>query len=163
MSAEESIEFEIQIIESNNSSEFVVNMGNTINFVTLPRKMPMPLQPETIAIYTAFLVILETVGNFLLFCIIVYEKYGMDTQKRTLTNQLLSMMILVQIFFNIFIMPVYAIYHIFGLHSKYLYRVTKSSNLAPKIFELLAWIKKCHFEQFFIKGWDGRALLKENL
>ena len=118
MSADQSLDFEIQIFESNNRSEFVENFGNAINFVTEPRKMPDPLQPETIVFYIVFLVMLETVGNFLLFCIFVYEKYGMDTQKRTLTNQLLSMMILVQIFCNIFIMPIYAIYHIFGLHSK---------------------------------------------
>ena len=118
MSADQSLDFEIQIFGSNNCSEFVENFGNAINFVTLPRKMHVPLQPETIVFYIVFLVMLETVGNFLLFCIIVYEKYGMDAQKRTLTNQLLSMMIWVQIFFNIFIMPIYAIYHIFGLHSK---------------------------------------------
>ena len=118
MSADRSLEFEIQIFGSNNSSECVEKFGNAINFVTLPRKVHVPLQPETIAFYIVFLVMLETVGNFLLYCIIVYEKYGMDTQKRTLTNQLLSMMILVQIFCNIFIMPIYAIYHIFGLHSK---------------------------------------------
>ena len=119
MPADQSLEFVIQIFESNNRSEFVENFGNAINFITLPKKMPVPLQPETIVFYIVFLVMLETVGNFLLYCIIVYEKYGMDTQKRTLTNQLLSRMILVQIFFNIFIIPIYVIYHIFGLHSKY--------------------------------------------
>ena len=89
MSADRSLEFEIQIFGSNNSSECVEKFGNAINFVTLPRKVHVPLQPETIAFYIVFLVMLETVGNFLLYCIIVYEKYGMDTQKRTLTNQLL--------------------------------------------------------------------------
>ena len=118
MSADQSLDFEIQIFESNNRSEFVENFGNAINFVALPRKKHVPLQPETIVFYVVFLVLLETVGNFLLYCMIVYEKYGMDTQKRTLTNQLLSMMILVQIFCNVFIMPIYVIYHIFGLHSK---------------------------------------------
>ena len=117
MSADQSLDFEIQIFEGNNRSEFVENFGNA-SFVTLPRKKPVPLQTETTVFYIVFLVMLETVGNFLLYCMIVYEKYGMDTQKRTLTNQLLSTMILVQIFCNIFIMPIYAIYHIFGLHSK---------------------------------------------
>ena len=112
MSADQSLDFEIQIFEGNNNSVFVGN------FVTLPRKKHVPLQPETIVFYVVFLVLLETVGNFLLYCMIVYEKYGMDTQKRTLTNQLLSMMILVQIFCNVFIMPIYVIYHIFGLHSE---------------------------------------------
>ena len=35
-------------------------------------------------------IIFETIGNFLLFCMIIYEKYGMDSQKRTITNMLLS-------------------------------------------------------------------------
>ena len=53
------------------------------------------------------LLILETLGNCLSFCMVWYEKYGMDSKKRTITNQLLSMMIMVVIFFNIFFMPIY--------------------------------------------------------
>jgi hypothetical protein len=53
------------------------------------------------------LLIMETVGNYLLFCMIWYEKFGMDSKKRTITNQLLSRMILALIFFNIVFMPLY--------------------------------------------------------
>ena len=53
------------------------------------------------------LLIMETLGNYLLFCMIWYEKFGMDSKKRTITNQLLSRMILALIFFNIFFMPIY--------------------------------------------------------
>ena len=53
------------------------------------------------------LLILETLGNYLLFCMVWYEKFGMDSKKRTITNQLLSRMILSLIFFNIFFMPLY--------------------------------------------------------
>ena len=53
------------------------------------------------------LLIMETLGNYLLFCMVWYEKFGMDTKKRTITNQLLSRMILALIFFNIFFMPIY--------------------------------------------------------
>ena len=35
----------------------------------------------------------------------------------------------------------------------------KRSNLAQKFFESHAWVKKCHFWQFFREGFDGRALL----
>ena len=53
------------------------------------------------------LLILETLGNCLLFCMLWYEKFGMDAKKRTVTNQLLSRMIMARIFFNIFFMPIY--------------------------------------------------------
>ena len=53
------------------------------------------------------LLIMETLGNYLLFCMIWYEKFGMDSKKRTITNQLLSRMILALIFFNIVFMPLY--------------------------------------------------------
>ena len=53
------------------------------------------------------LLIMETIGNYLLFCMVWYEKFGMDSKKRTVTNQLLSIMILTLIFFNIFFMPLY--------------------------------------------------------
>ena len=53
------------------------------------------------------LLIMETLGNYLLFCIVWYEKFGMDSKKRTITNQLLSRWILALIFFNIFFMPLF--------------------------------------------------------
>ena len=53
------------------------------------------------------LLILETLGNCLLFCMLWYEKFGMDSKKRTITNQLLSRMIMACIFFNLFFLPIY--------------------------------------------------------
>ena len=53
------------------------------------------------------LLIMETIGNYLLFCMVWYEKFGMDSKKRTINNQLLSRMILVLIFYNIFFMPLF--------------------------------------------------------
>ena len=53
------------------------------------------------------LLMMETIGNYLLFCMVWYEKFGMDSKKRTITNQLLSRMILVLIFYNIFFMPLF--------------------------------------------------------
>ena len=40
--------------------------------------------------YVFLFLIVEILGNFLLLSMITYEKYGMDPQKRTVTNQLLS-------------------------------------------------------------------------
>ena len=77
------------------------------------------IQPNAamIAFYATFFLIIETLGNFLLYCMIFYEKYGMDPQKRTVTNMLLSNMIRFQILFNIIIMPILTFHRIFGLQS----------------------------------------------
>ena len=70
-------------------------------------------------LFVILLLILETLGNFLLLCMIIYEKYGMDSKKRTITNMLLSRMIFVQILCNLFIMPLPTIGQIFGVYSEY--------------------------------------------
>ena len=81
------------------------------------------IQPNAamIAFYATFFLIIETLGNFLLYCMIIYEKYGMDPQKRTVTNMLLSNMIRFQILFNIIIMPIFTFHCIFGPQSKFLF------------------------------------------
>ena len=58
-------------------------------------------------LFGIFLMLMETLGNYLLFCMVWYEKFGMDSKKRTITNQLLSRMILALIFYNIFFMPLF--------------------------------------------------------
>ena len=68
--------------------------------------------------FGSLLLIMETLGNFLLHRMAWYEKFGMDSKKRTISNQLLSKMIHAMMFFNIFFMPL-----LFGLilipYSKY--------------------------------------------
>lgn len=100
-------------------------VGNFSPFFNLPQEhqlnteaRPVVQGPVLLTLHVVLLVMVETLGNFLLFCMISYEMYGMDPQKRTVTNQLLSKMIIVQILFNIFIMPIYVTYTIFGLPSK---------------------------------------------
>ena len=65
----------------------------------------------------------ETLGNYLLFCMIWYEKNGMDSKKRTITNQLLTRMLLALILFNIFFMPLYFVGILIPL-SKYIFQRT---------------------------------------
>ena len=77
----------------------------------------MSTGPGLTVFFGILLLIMETLGNFLLFCMTWYEKFGMDSKKRTISNQLLSKMIFAVIFFNIFCMPL-----LFGLtliNSKY--------------------------------------------
>ena len=63
-------------------------------------------EPGTIvAIQVVLGVILETIGNALLFALILFEKYGMDPQKRSLTNQLFSLQCGALIVMNILDVP----------------------------------------------------------
>ena len=63
--------------------------------------------PGITIFFGILLLIMETLGNFLLFCMVWYEKFGMDSKKRTITNQLLSRMIVPLVVFNIFFMPLH--------------------------------------------------------
>ena len=51
--------------------------------------------------------VFEIIGNFLLFCLITFEKYGMDSQKRTITNQLLTSICCSGILHNILSIPIF--------------------------------------------------------
>ena len=66
--------------------------------------------------YIFLFLIVEILGNFLLLSIITYEKYGMDSQKRTVTNQLLSSICISFIILNVIAMTIamfHRIYHPF--------------------------------------------------
>ena len=102
----------------NDSVSFAENFSIVLN-VTIQEKYCITYIPDPglLALYFVLFVTVETVGNFLLICMILYEKYGMDPQKRTIANQLLTRMLIVQIFFNVFIMPL-SVVIVFGLNSK---------------------------------------------
>ena len=94
----------------NDSNDQLYNQSMMLEFALFDKKIEKKLMSTGLGLTVSFgvlLLILETLGNFLLFCMVWYEKFGMDSKKRTVTNQLLSIMILTLIFFNIFFMPLY--------------------------------------------------------
>jgi hypothetical protein len=95
----------------NDSNDLLYNQTMMLEFALFDKKIEKKvISTGNLGITVSFgvlLLILETLGNFLLFCMVWYEKFGMDSKKRTITSQLLSMMILTLIFFNIFFMPLY--------------------------------------------------------
>ena len=95
------------------------NLNTIMNFSQLETNSKIMPYPGLIVLYIVSLIMLETLGNFLLFCMIWYEKYGMDSKKRTISNQLMSRMIMVLILFNIIMMPIIMLSQIFGAFSKY--------------------------------------------
>ena len=52
-----------------------------------------------------FFIVFQALANFLLFCMIYFERNGMDVQKRTVTNQLLSSVCGSLMIFNILFLP----------------------------------------------------------
>ena len=60
-------------------------------------------------LFAIMFMIFETIGNFLLYCMIMYEKYGMDSQKRTVSNQLLSSICCSRILHNFIVIPIITI------------------------------------------------------
>ena len=108
------------------------NQAFIVEFIPFKKKISKEIaSPGVITLYVLLLLMSESLGNFLLYCIIWYEKYGMDSQKRTVTNQLLSRLTFVQILFNIFILPLLTIIEIFGPISKY--------NIFLVWFGLVVW------------------------
>ena len=96
--------------KQNYSNHLLDNQPLILEFELSERQIGKKVKSTSLGI-TLFcgisLIILETLGNYLLFCMLWYEKFGMDSKKRTVTNQLLSRLIFALIFFNIFFMPLF--------------------------------------------------------
>ena len=113
--------------------------------------------------------VVETLGNFLLLCLMIYEKYGMDAQKRTATNQLLSGLCCSVIFFNVGILPLIMTVNIFEPQSESnifknffkLFKLVCRKLICTKTFSLLLQLLFCminmqiyRFKFFFVPFLD---------
>ena len=74
--------------------------------------IPAP-SAKIIMFYVFLFLIVEILGNFLLLSMITYEKYGMDSQKRTVTNQLLSSICVSFLIHNVIVMPIAVLHRIY--------------------------------------------------
>ena len=101
---------EFENMKQNESNSLLDNQLMILEFAPFAKKIEInsglfDQQSVGIKLFLGILLlIMETIGNYLLFCMVWYEKFGMDSKKRTITNQLLSRMILALIIFNICIM-----------------------------------------------------------
>ena len=102
-----SSEFENEKFNDSNGS--LNNQSMILEFALFDTKIKKYLSIGLgLKVFLVFLLlIMETLGNYLLFCMVWYEKFGMDSKKRTVTNQLLSRMIVPLIVYNIFFMPLH--------------------------------------------------------
>ena len=95
-------EFENQ--KQNESNNLLDNQSMILEFAPFAKKIVV-FDLGIKLFLGILLVIMEILGNYLLFSMVWYETFGMDSKKRTITNQLFSRMILALIIFNLFIMP----------------------------------------------------------
>ena len=84
--------------------------------------------PYRFYICLGLLAIIETYGNACLACMIIYEKFGMDPQKRTINNQLLSKLCFLFILNNISVCPLMTIRCMFS-------PLGKSLSTSGKVFK----------------------------
>ena len=94
--------------KQNESNDVLDNQLMFLEFALFDKKVEKNMIQAGLGLKLFFgilLLIMETLGNYLLFCMVWYETFGMDSKKRTITNQLLSRMIFALIFYDIFFMP----------------------------------------------------------
>ena len=82
--------------------------------------------------YVFLFLIVEILGNFLLLSMITYEKYGMDSQKRTVKNQLLSSICVSFLIHNVIVMPIAVLHRI--CHPFLITLCKEIGILLPKLF-----------------------------
>ena len=118
----------------------------------------------SVFIIVVFGIFLEVVSNGLLYGIFIYEKYGVDSQRRTMTNMFLSQICIACIFLNILAHP-------FWLYGIYLSPNGIGYNLSLwTIFlmgSLYGFIIFCMTEIMILKclyltNWPMMALLDDN-
>ena len=60
--------------------------------------------------YIIILLYVETMGNFLLVCMVLYQKYGVAEMQKTVNSHLSTSICLAMILNNVFIIPLTLIY-----------------------------------------------------
>ena len=91
---------------------------------------------EMMTLYVFLFLIVEILGNFLLLSMITYEKYGMDSQKRTVTNQLLSSICISFLIHNVIAMPIFMLHRIY-----HMFLITQ----CKKIFSFCGLVKEFNY------------------
>ena len=93
---------------------------------------------------------METLGNGLLYGIFLYEKYGVDSMRRTIVNMLYSQICLIYIFSNIFAFPFvicgFCMHEFNGKHN------IESNILSISIIGVENWFTN-HLNVFTVRAW----------
>ena len=117
----------------------------------------------TILGFVVILIILELLGNGFLYGIFVYEKFGIDTKRRTMINMLVSQVCLAHIFKNIFAIPFW-IYGFFVSPDGILYALAIWTFLVMVSIVYFSVICSCQImllKYLYLTKWPTMALLDD--
>ena len=101
------MDFNFTSNESNIVNYHKFHIMENVSFDEHSMRVDNPLTPSHMMVLYVFLfLIVEIPGNLLLLSMIYYEKYGMDSQKRTVTNKLLTSICVSFLLQNVIAMPI---------------------------------------------------------
>jgi hypothetical protein len=120
-----------------------------------------------VPVYVASCVIItlavEVIGNGLLAIIIMYEKYGMDPQKRTAINQVLSKVCWLTIMTNLIVFPFMVMRTLFGLQSELVALWCFFGVHFSLLHNILTLTEMMILKCLYMFFWPRMAMLDDNL
>jgi hypothetical protein len=119
--------------------------------------------PVYMAICAVITVAVEVIGNGLLASVIMYEKFGMDPQKRTTINQLVSKVCWMLIMTNLAIFPFMVVRTLFGPQSELLGSWILHGIMFSMMYNFLTLTETMILKCLYIFYWPRMAMLDDTL
>jgi hypothetical protein len=120
-------------------------------------------QPVFVASCVAITTAVEIIGNGLFVVIIMYEKFGMDPQKRTTINQLLSKVCWMLIMTNLTIFLFIVFRTLFGPQSELVANWMIHGLMFSLMYNLLTWKEMMLLKCLYVFFWPRMAMLDDTL
>jgi hypothetical protein len=118
--------------------------------------------PVYVASCVTITVAIEVIGNGLLAIIIMYEKFGMDPQKRTAINQLLSKVCWMLIMTNLTIFPFVMVRTLFGPQSELVASWILHGVTFSMLHNCLTLTEMMILKCLYLFLWPRMAMLDDN-
>jgi hypothetical protein len=139
------------------------NMTNVTENVTTDILADLYDVPAYMAICAVITVAVEIIGNGLLASVIMYEKFGMDPQKRTTINQLVSKVCWMLIMTNLAIFPFMVVRTLFGPQSELLGSWILHGMLISILYNILTLTEMMILKCLYLFYWPRMAMLDDTL
>jgi hypothetical protein len=120
-------------------------------------------QPVYVAGCVSITAAVEIIGNGLLVVIIMYERFGMDPQKRTTINQLLSKVCWMLITTNLTVFPFVVMRTLFGPQSELVGQWMIYGGMFSILYNLLTLTEMMLLKCLYVYYWPRMAMLDDTL
>jgi hypothetical protein len=118
-------------------------------------------EPGYVAGCVAITAAVEVIGNGLLAVIIMYEKFGMDPQKRTTINQLMSKVCWMLIIRNLTIVPFWVSRTLIGPQSELVAMWMLSGMIVSMVYNVLTLTEMMILKCLYLLYWPRMAMLDD--